>query len=108
VSWERLNIQNAVIYLRERIAAGAIDARTKMVYEGLLEVLDPKRRTLRLQREAHEAAKSSVPVTAARERRALIDRRAQGDRRRMNLGPPDGVERRRGSDRRSGVDRRNR
>ena len=46
-SWERANIQAAASYLRERMTQGALDAKTKAVYEGLLEVLDPTRRTAR-------------------------------------------------------------
>src|SRR5437773_986339 len=51
MTWQQTNIQAAAAYLRERIAAGAVDARTKAVYEGLLEVLDPTRRAARVQRE---------------------------------------------------------
>jgi len=106
VNWQRANIQAAATYLRERISAGATDARTKAVYEGLLEVLDPNRRTLRMQREMADAAKASVPVHATRERRNTIDRRAHKDRRKTHVGAPGGVERRSGGDRRSGRDRR--
>jgi hypothetical protein len=35
---------------------GAIDAKTKAIYEGLLEVLDPTRRTARIQREMSATA----------------------------------------------------
>jgi hypothetical protein len=105
MNWQRTNIQAAVSYLRERIAAGADDARTRAVYEGLLDVLEPARRNSRLQREAAEAARAAVKVQATRERRAS-DRRSHRDRRQVNLGPPGGVERRRGGDRRSGRDRR--
>ena len=65
MDWQRTNIQAAAAYLRERIAGGATDIRTRAAYEGLLEVLDPKRRTLRLQREQAEAAKASAPVPVA-------------------------------------------
>jgi hypothetical protein len=106
VNWQRANIQAAATYLRERISAGASDVRTKAVYEGLLEVLDPNRRTLRMRREMAEATKASVPVHATRERRNTIDRRSHADRRKVNLGPPGGMERRTGSDRRTGRDRR--
>jgi len=107
MDWQRSNIQAAAAYLRERIAGGATDVRTRTVYEGLLEVLDPRRRTLRLQREQAEAAKASAPVPVARDRRTYSDRRHSTDRRRANLGPPAGVERRSGHDRRTGRDRRN-
>lgn len=106
VSWQRTNIQAAAAYLRERMAAaGAADARARGVYEGLLEVLEPNRRTLRLQREMADAVTSAVPVQATRERRSTIERRAR-DRRVADLGPPDGVERRASRDRRAGRDRR--
>jgi hypothetical protein len=108
MSWQHVNIQAAAAYLRERIAAGATDARTKAVYEGLLEVLDPPRRAARIQREAAQAAKAAVSVKAERDRRAAAERRSHRDRRLVNLGPPRGVERRQTSDRRNGSDRRNR
>src|SRR5712692_2595730 len=99
MSWQRANIQGAANYLRERISAGATDPRTKTVYEGLLEVLDPSRRATRLQREMADAAKSAVTVQRSRERRAN-DRRGYQERRRVNIGPPGEVDRRRGVDRR--------
>jgi hypothetical protein len=104
-AWERANIHAAASYLRERMAQGAIDAKTKAVYEGLLEVLDPTRRTTRVQRELASAAKAAVAAPVSRERRAAERRRE--DRRKANLGSPTGVERR-NTERRSGRDRRNR
>ena len=101
-NWQRANIQAAASYLREVIAKSG-DARAKLVYEGLLDVLDPARRTARLQRE-RAAVAASVPVPAARERRAQHERRS-AERRRANLGSPSGVERR-SAERRSGRDRR--
>jgi hypothetical protein len=105
VSWQRSNIQSAAAYVRERISSGDASVRTKAVYEGLLEVLEPARRTTRLQREAAESARAAVTVQVTRDRRSA--ERRHGDRRRANLGPPGGLERRR-SDRRAGADRRNR
>lgn len=105
MNWQRLNIQAAAMYLRERMAAGATDARTKAVYEGLLDVLDPTRRTVRLQREAASSAQAAAAAQRARERRLKMERRAAADRRKANLGSPTGVERRQG-DRRTGRDRR--
>lgn len=105
MNWQRSNIHAAATYLRERMAAGAVDARTRTIYEGLLEVLDPNRRTARLQREMAESAKAAVTAHAVRERRARHERRSPHDRRQVHLGPPDDVERRRG-DRRAGLDRR--
>lgn len=106
MSWQRANVQAAASYLRERIAQGADDPRTRAVYEGLLEVLDPNRRTIRLQREAALAAKHAVAIPTTRDRRTNPDRRTHTDRRRVNLGSPTGVERRSGVDRRTGQDRR--
>jgi len=106
-AWERANIQAAASYLRERMSQGAIDAKTKAVYEGLLEVLDPTRRTTRIQRELASATKAAVTVQANRERRSAAERRRE-DRRKANLGSPTGVERRTGKERRTGRDRRNR
>ncbi len=102
-NWQRANIQLAASYLREVLAKGA-DPRAKAAYEGLLDVLDPARRTARLQRE-RAAVAAAVPVQAARERRGIHERRA-ADRRKENLGSPTGVERRR-TERRRGRDRRN-
>jgi len=109
MSWQRANIQAAVTYLREQMKADSAntDARVRVIFEGLIEVLEPARRTVRLQREATEAAKSSVPVAVTRDRRHRVERRDQSDRRLVNLGPPGGVERRR-NDRRAGRDRRGR
>ena len=107
MNWQRANIQAAAAYLRERIAAGATDPKTRAVYEGLLEVLDPARRVARQKREMLSATQTAVPVAASRERRSTPERR-RVDRRKVDLGNPTGVERRSGQDRRSGRDRRNR
>ena len=109
MSWQSTNIQAAAMFLRERIGAGDDSPRTKAIYEGVLEVLDPTRRTVRVQREMATAARitAAAAVKAERDRRAA-DRRRQSDRRKANLGSPTGVERRRGISRRSGEDRRNR
>jgi hypothetical protein len=99
MSWQRANIQAAVTYLREQMKSGpaSTDARVKVIFEGLIEVLEPARRTVRLQREATEAAKA-VPVAVTRDRRHRVERRDQA---------PGGVERR-STDRRAGRDRRGR
>lgn len=102
-NWQRANIQQAASYLREVLAKGD-DPRARAAYELLLEVLDPARRTARLQRE-RAAAAAAVPVAPARDRRARHERRT-GDRRKVNLGSPTGVERRIG-ERRERRDRRN-
>jgi hypothetical protein len=101
MNWQRTNVQTAAAYMRDRIASGADDVRTKAVYEGLLDVLEPTRRTARLQRESAESAKAAVVVQAARERRNRTDRRREQDRRVSAAGPPGSVERRRGHDRRA-------
>jgi len=101
--WQRANVLAAAQYLRDVVSRSPGDVKAQAVYQGLLEVLEPARRTLRQQRELSEAARSSVTM---REKRANVERR-RSDRRRVNLGSPTGVERRKG-DRRSGRDRRNR
>ena len=107
MTWQQANIQAAAAYLRGLIGVGATDARTKAVYEGLLDVLDPPRRAVRLQRESAQAAKAAVAVKAERDRRAA-ERRNQRERRLQSLAPPDGIERRATPERRRGSDRRNR
>jgi len=105
LNWQRANLQAAATYMRERINGGAGDARTRAVYEGLLDVLEPTRRLTRQQRELAVAAQAAVTIDANRDRRASSDRRGR-DRRVVNFGPPGGIERRRGGDRRAGRDRR--
>ena len=107
MGWQQTNVQAAASYLRESIAKGNADTRAKVVYEGLLEVLDPPRRSVRVQREGAAAVKAAATVKAARERRLAAERRAT-ERRSVNRGSPSGGERRRGSDRRTGRDRRDR
>ena len=101
--WQRANVLAAAQYLRELVSRSPGDVKAQAVYQGLLEVLEPARRTLRQQRELSEAARSSVTM---REKRAGAERR-RTDRRRVNLGSPTGAERRKG-ERRTGRDRRNR
>ena len=106
MSWQSANIKAAAAYLRERIAAGDDTARTRAIYDGLLEVVDPTRRATRVQREMASTAKTAAAVKAERERRAA-ERRRQADRRKTNLGNPIGAERRQ-AERRAVSDRRNR
>ncbi len=95
MNWQRASVQTAAAYMRDLIASGADDVKTKAVYEGLLDVLDPTRRTARMQRESAASAKAAVVVQTARERRNRTERR------RLALAtPPGGVERRRGRERR--------
>ena len=97
-SWQRANLVAAVSYLGEVIRKHPDDVRAKVVYEGLMEVLDPARRVLRTQRDLHAAARAASPV--GKERRTGRDRRAGRNRRAIDLGSPTGVERRAAGDRR--------
>lgn len=101
--WQRANVLAAAQYLRDVVTRLPDDMKAQAVYQGLLEVLEPARRTIRQQRELSDAARSSVTM---REKRAGVERR-RSDRRRVSLGPPGGVERRK-NERRSGRDRRSR
>ena len=101
--WQRASVLAAAQFLRDIVSRAPDDQKAHAIYQGLLEVLEPARRAIRQQRELSNAARSSV---TNREKRNGADRR-RNDRRRVNLGAPDGVERRKG-DRRAGRDRRNR
>lgn len=98
--WQRANVLAAAQYLRDVVSGRPDDVKAHAVYEGLLEVLEPARRTIRQQRELTEAARSSV---MSREKRTSIDRR-RGDRRRVNLGSSGGERRK--TQRRTARDRR--
>jgi hypothetical protein len=98
--WQRANIMAAANYLRELLSRHPNDLRVKSLYEGLLEVLDPSRRTVRQQRELAQG------TTLAKQERRRSERRTGGDRRQTDLGAPGEQERRAGRDRRSGRDRR--
>jgi hypothetical protein len=98
--WQRANVLAAAQFLRDVVSGRPGDVKAHAVYEGLLEVLEPARRTIRQQRELTEAARLSV---MSREKRAGADRR-RADRRRVNLGSPAGERRK--SDRRTVRDRR--
>ena len=103
-SWQRDAILKAAQLLRDRFGNPPVDAQARAAHDGLLEVLDPARRTVRMQRELKEATQKAA-LTEKTERRAR-ERRAT-DRRKANLGPPTGVGDRRSTERRSG-ERRNR
>lgn len=103
-AWQREAILKAAQLLRDRFGNPPVDAQARSAHDGLLEVLDPSRRTVRLQKELSEATRKAS-MTERAERRAR-DRRA-ADRRKVNLGPPPGAPERRKSERRSG-DRRTR
>ena len=102
--WQRDAILKAAQLIRDRFGNPPVDPVAKVAHDGLLEVLDPARRTVRLQREMSEATRKAAE-TARAERRAR-ERRAN-DRRKANQGPPAGQGDRRKGDRRSG-ERRNR
>jgi hypothetical protein len=102
--WQREAILKAAQLMRERYGNPPEDAEVSAALEGLLEVLDPPRRTVRLQREIKEATRPA-PFTENNERRQK-ERRGR-DRRRVNLGPNPGTPEQRKGERRVG-DRRNR
>jgi C4-dicarboxylate-specific signal transduction histidine kinase len=102
--WQREAILKAAQLLRDRFGNPPVDAQARAAHDGLLEVLDPARRTVRLQRELSEATRKAA-LTERTERRQR--ERRSTDRRKVNLGPPPGTsERRRGERRRA--DRRTR
>ena len=103
-SWQREAILKAAQLLRDRFGNPPADAPARTAHDGLLEVLDPARRTVRLQKELSEATRKAA-LTGKTERRTG-ERRAQ-DRRTANLGPPSGVPERRKGERRT-RERRNR
>ena len=102
--WQREAVLKAAQLLRDRFGNPPPEPEVREIHDGLLEVLDPARRTVRLQRELSEASRKAS-VTPRTERRAK-ERRGT-DRRKVNLGPPPGIEERRKGERRSGKDRRN-
>jgi len=97
--WQREAILKAAQLLRDRFGNPPVDAQARSAHDGLLEVLDPARRTVRLQKELSEATRKAA-LTERAERRHR-ERRA-AERRKMNLGPPAGVPERRKRERRSG------
>lgn len=102
-TWQREAILKAAQLLRDRLGSQA-DPEASAALEGLLEVLDPPRRTVRLQKEIGEATRQAA-LTESTERRHK-ERRGR-DRRRVDLGPPPGTPERRKGPTRVG-DRRNR
>ena len=102
--WQREAILKAAALMREKFGNPPSEMAVRMAHDGLLEVLDPARRTVRLQKEMSEATRKAA-LTERAERRAR-ERRAL-DRRKSNLGPPSEWPERRKGERRSG-ERRNR
>jgi|SRR5688572_4200722 hypothetical protein len=101
-TWQRSSILAAVNYLKDISRIGQ-NTQAHALAQGLMEVLEPSRRTVRLQREAARSA--TAGAQAGRERRLGRDRRASGGERRKQQLPFPGAERRSGRDRRT-ADRR--
>lgn len=102
-AWQREAILKAASYLREKFGNPPADPAARLAHDGLLEVLDPARRAVRLQKELSEATRKAA-LTVKTERRAK--ERRSGDRRKANLGPPQGVPERRRGERRHGERRK--
>ena len=103
-SWQREAILKAAQLLRDRFGSPPADPQVSAAHDGLLEVLDPARRTLRLQREISEATRKAALMEKTE--RQPRERRVH-NRRKANLGPPAGMADRRKAQRRAG-ERRNR
>ena len=93
-SWQRDAILKAAHFLQERF--GEEDEPARAAREGLIEVLDPARRTARLQRELSDATRAAAaPPPPEKVERRKRERRAS-DRRKAKAGAaPDQPERRR-------------
>lgn len=98
-SWQREAILKAAQLLRDRFGNPPADAQARSAHDGLLEVLDPARRTVRLQKELSEATRKAA-LTEKTERRAK--ERRGSDRRKVDIGPPPGTAERRKGERRRG------
>jgi hypothetical protein len=94
--WQRTNIIAAWTYLKDIGQIGQ-NPQPQMLAQGLMEVLEPSRRIVRLQREAARAA--AAGAQSGHERRTR-ERRGDSDRRRQSIAY-NGPERRSARDRRS-------
>ena len=103
--WQRQAVLAAAALLRERFGMAPEDAKAKAVHDALLEVVEPKRRTLRLQSEMSKAADGAALTIKTDRRGRARDRRTGWERRVADIGSPTGVERRAG-DRRLRDERR--
>ena len=103
-TWQREAILKAAQLLRDKFGDPPSDPQARTAHDALLEVLDPARRTVRLQREMSEATRQAA-ITENAERRKKQQR--GNDRRKVNIGPPPGIPERRIGERRK-ADRRNR
>lgn len=102
--WQRQAVMAAAAFLRERFE-GASDDKAKSIHDALLEVVDPKRRGVRLQREMAKTVEAAPAGARSERRRRARDRRTGWERRVLDVGSPTGVERRTG-ERRARADRR--
>jgi hypothetical protein len=93
--WQRANILAALNYLKDIGRIGQ-NPKAQALAQGLVEVLEPARRTIRIQREAAQSA--TAGAQSGRERRT--QERRSGDRRKQAI-PYFGAERRTGRERRS-------
>ncbi|MFN2444620.1 MAG: hypothetical protein ABR606_03400 [Vicinamibacterales bacterium] len=103
--WQRQTVLAAAALIRDQFGNPPTDAVALAVHDGLLELLDPRRRAVRLDQELSHLPDLALKDTKSERRGGRLRRRA-GDRRSADSGPPHGIERRRGQ-RRSGADRRN-
>jgi hypothetical protein len=99
--WQRANIYAALNYLKD-IGRMGQNPQAQGLAQGLMEVLEPSRRTIRLQREAAQAA--TAGARSGREQRKG-ERRRNPDRRKQAT-THSGPERRTVRKRRSGERRR--
>ena len=90
--WQRQAVLAAASLLRQRFSDAPDDTRARTLYEALMEVIEPARRAVRLQREMSAAA-AAAAIELRTERRAR-GRRSGSDRRTWEFGPPRGIERR--------------
>jgi hypothetical protein len=95
--WQRASILATLNYLKDIGRLGQ-NPQALALAQGLMEVLEPSRRTIRLQREAAQAA--TAGARSGRERRTR-ERRRHSDRRKEQAAHT-GPERRTGRDRRAG------
>src|SRR5688500_13039762 len=93
--WQRASILAALNYLKDIGRLGQ-NVQAQALADGLMEVLEPSKRTIRIQREAARAA--TAGAQSGRERRTR-ERRASSERRKQEAAYT-GPERRTGRDRR--------
>ena len=89
--WQRQAVLAAASFLRQRFSDTPDDTRARILHDALLEVIEPTRRDLRLQREMSTAP---GPMLAVRSDRRARGRRSGTDHREVEFGPPRGIERR--------------